>query len=228
MTDMQLKALLFMKGNSERVPGKNVRLFCGRPLFFWILDSLQQSGVVSEIIINTDSEEIASMAKSNYDVTIHMRPIHLLNIISNEASQIMDYDLSLTDGDVFLQSHSTNPLLKPSTIRRAVERYFAASNEYDSLFSVTPLQTRLFHENWTPINHDPGNLIKTQNLPFVYEENSCIYIFSRASFVKNGSRIGRTPLLFPIDRYDAIDIDEEYDFLFAETIMQHRLEYIKE
>lgn len=212
-----------MKAYSERVPGKNMRPLNGRPLFHWIMDALNKSGVVNEIIINTDSEEIAENAEQNFDVTIHMRPDYLLNIQSNEPNQIMSHDLDKTDGEYFIQTHSTNPLLKPHTIQETVNVFFENFAHHDSLFSVTPLQTRLFDHNFKALNHDPKNLVKTQNLPRIYEENSCIYIFSRNSFTKNKNRIGAKPLLFPIDRHEAVDIDEEFDFLLAETLMKNRI-----
>lgn len=219
----EIKALLFMKHHSERVPRKNMRDFCGRPLFHWILDVLQKSKYISEIIINTDSEEIAENASKHFDVTIHMRPKYLLTITSNEASQIMAYDLSIMNGEHFLQTHSTNPLLKTVTIDRAVESYFENQEKHDSLFSVTPLQKRFFWEDGRAINHDPKNLIKTQELPFVYEENSCIYIFSRKVFDEVSNRIGRSPIMFPMDSYESVDIDEPFDFSIAEALMADRL-----
>jgi len=209
-----------MKADSERVPGKNMRLLKGRPLFHWILDALNESDVIDEIIINTDSEEIAENAQKHFNVTIHMRPEYLLHIQSNEAYQIMSYDLEHTKGDYFVQSHSTNPLLKADTIKQAVNSYFANLNVYDSLFSVTPLQTRLYDGDFKALNHDSNNLIKTQELPFIYEENSCIYVFSRKSFTDNRNRIGKKPYLFPVNRHEGVDIDEEYDFLLAEAMMQ--------
>ena len=90
-----------MKAHSERVPGKNMRLLNGRPLFHWIMDALNTSGVIDEIIINTDSVEIAKNAKDHFDVTIHMRPEYLLKIQDNEANQIMSYDLGKTEGEYF-------------------------------------------------------------------------------------------------------------------------------
>jgi CMP-N-acetylneuraminic acid synthetase len=212
-----------MKSHSERVPGKNLRPLCGRPLFHWIMDAINTSGIFQEIIINTDSEGIAGSARDHFDVTIHMRPDYLLDIQSDESNQIMAYDLENTDGEYFFQSHSTNPLLKGETIKAAVETFFEKIDQYDSLFSVTPLQTRLYGEHFNVLNHDPKNLIKTQELPFVYEENSCIYVFSRNSFQENKNRIGSAPRLYPIDRFEAVDIDEEYDFLMAETLMQNRI-----
>lgn len=218
----QVKALLFMKHHSERVPRKNMRDFCGRPLFHWIMDSLTKSKYITEIIINTDSEEIANSAKDNFDVTIHMRPEHLLTITSNEANLIMEHDLCITAGEYFLQTHSTNPLLTTKSIDESIEAFFYQT-KHDSLFSVTCLQTRLFFENGEPINHDPSKLIKTQDLPPIYEENSCIYIFSRQSFNKTGNRLGENPMLFPIDKLEAVDIDEMEDFVFAEYLMKRRL-----
>ena len=224
MTDIpQIKALLFMKGYSERIPKKNIKPLCSRPLFHWILDTLTQCRYIDEIVLNTDDSEIARRATDSFDVTIHMRPDYLLNITSNEASQIMAYDLTLTEGEHFFQTHSTNPLLKSDTVDRAVESYFENLDKYDSLFSVTPLQKRFFWENGQAINHDPQNMIKTQELPFVYEENSCIYIFSRQVFEEVGNRIGRRPMMFSMDPYESVDIDEPFDFSIAEALMTERL-----
>jgi len=146
-----------------------------------------------------------------------------LEIQSNEAFQIMAYDLNKTEGEYFIQTHSTNPLLKPQTIKNALNHFFENQNQNDSLFSVTSLQTRLYDNKFKAINHNPNKLIKTQDLPYIYEENSCIYIFSRQSFLENRNRIGKTPYLFPINRYEAIDIDENYDFIFAEKVQQNRM-----
>lgn len=216
-----VKALIFMKKHSERVPGKNMKLLRGRPLFHWIVDSLSQSKYIKEIIINTDSDEIADNAKRYFDVTIHMRPAYLLNITSNEADQIIEYDLSQTNGEFFLQSHSTTPLLLPGTIDHTVETYFR-QNRYDSLISVTLLRKRFYWPDGTPINHDPDNLIRTQELPPIYEENSCVYLFSRAIFNVRKSRIGYRPLMCPVGILESVDIDEADDFELAEALLELR------
>jgi CMP-N-acetylneuraminic acid synthetase len=217
-----VKALLFMKHHSERVPRKNMRDFNGRPLFHWIVAELEKSRSIEEIIINTDSNEIAENAERNFKVTIHMRPAHLLEIISNEANQIMDHDLSICQGDFFFQTHSTNPLLTAGTIDRSIETFFSDGN-HDSLFAVTPVQKRFYYGDGRPVNHDPSKLIKTQDLTPVFEENSCIYVFSRDSFRQTGNRIGRRPKLFPMDRLESTDIDTMDDFRWAEYLLANRL-----
>ena len=204
-----IKALIFMKAFSERVPQKNMKKLCGRPLFHWILNSLSESNYINEIVINTDSKEIAESATSNYDVTVHMRPKYLI-----------EYDLSKTKGEYFFQSHSTNPLLSAETIDGAIEAYFR--DKFDSLISVTEKRKRYFTLDGDPINHNPQNLVKTQNCKSLYEENSCIYIFSRKVFEKNVNRIGENPMLYPISSFESIDIDEPIDFEIAEFLMKRR------
>lgn len=217
MKQPKITALLFMKGYSERVPRKNLREFYGKPLLYWVLESLQKSQLISSIIINTDSEEIANTALKYFDVKIHMRPDYLLTITSNEANQIMEYDINNSDADYYLQTHSTNPLLKSSSIDNAIDT-FLNQKEHDSLMSVTALQSRFYWPDGSGINHDPSRLIKTQDLKPIYEENSCIYMFSREMFLKRKQRIGDNPLLFPIDPLESVDIDIESDFLIAEAI----------
>ena len=195
----KIKALIFMKGYSERVPGKNLRNLDGIPLFHWIMNSLTNSRFISEIIINTDSDEIASSALDNYDVTIHMRPKHLLDIHHNEANQIIEYDLSVSEGEYFLQTHSTNPLLTTDSIDRAIELFFSKKEMYNSLMSVTEVFKRFYFHTGIPVNHDPNNVSKTQDLHPLYEENSSLYIFSKESFLENINRVGSKPLFFPIN-----------------------------
>jgi CMP-N-acetylneuraminic acid synthetase len=100
----------------------------------------------------------------------------------------------------------------------AVEKFLGKTSEYDSLFSVTRVCVRLWDANCRAINHDPSILLRTQDLPPVYEENSCLYIFSRASLEKHQNRIGAKPFMFEIDPVEAWDIDEEMDFEIAEFL----------
>ncbi|MCK4358208.1 MAG: acylneuraminate cytidylyltransferase family protein [Candidatus Cloacimonetes bacterium] len=215
-----VKALVPMKHHSERVQAKNFRKIGGKPLFYWILESLSKSKYIDEIIINTDSDLIAEDATKNFNVTILKRPDFLLGDMVSMAP-LTKYDLSKTDGDFYLQTHSTNPLLKTSTINKAIETYFLLK-QHDSLFTVTLLKTRFYWPDGRAINHDPDNLIRTQDLPPIYEENSCIYIFSREIFNSHGHRIGKNPYMMPIDRIEAIDIDNEEDFLMADFFLNLR------
>jgi CMP-N-acetylneuraminic acid synthetase len=134
------------------------------------------------------------------------------------------HDTDQVKADLYLQTHSTNPLLRPETISNAIQALLKAYPAYDSLFGVTRLQTRLWDQLGRPINHNPAILLRTQDLPPVYEENSCIYLFTRDTLVQKHNRIGDRPMLFEIDPSEAWDIDEEIDFSIAEMLLKKRLE----
>ena len=207
-----------MKGESERVHNKNMRLFNGHPLCSVMLDKLCESPLIDKVIVNTDSAAIKSYIESRYkNVKVIERPS---NLRGHDVSmnKIIDYDISQYPADLYLQTHSTNPLLGEETITAAIETFIENKSNKDSLFSVTRFQTRFYTENGEALNHDPEVLIKTQDLPVLYEENSCIYIFTKETFEKNKRRIGDNPILFEIDQLEAVDIDVEEEFVLAEKL----------
>ena len=220
---MKIKALLPMKGHSERVPNKNIKNFCGKPLYHAVLTSLLRSEYIDKVVINTDSDIIKEGALKNFErVVIIDRPKEIQGDFVS-MNDIIAYDLKQTEGEHFLQTHSTNPLLQSSTINVAIETYFKNLNQFDSLFSVTRLQTRLYWNDGKPVNHNPNELLRTQDLPPVYEENSNFYIFSKKSFADaGGSRIGLKPQMFEINKLEAVDIDEPEDWEIAEVLYKRR------
>lgn len=223
MSDSKKKvtALLFMKYESERVKGKNLLSMCGQPLFFWVMNELSKSKYIDEIIVDTDSDIIATEVSKYFKVTIHHRPPEFLgnHIVAN---QLIECLISKFEADFYFQTHVTNPLLTVDQIDRSID-VFLNQTEHDSLFSVTEVKNRFFHADGSPVNHDPQKLIMTQNLEPMYEENSNIYMFSKQSFVENGGRIGQKPMMFPMLPEQASDIDEEIDFEWCEFRMRKRL-----
>lgn len=215
-------ALVPVKGHSERVQNKNIRPLAGKPSFHWIIESLSKSRYIKEIVINTDSPEIAENAKKNFEVTILKRPDFLLGDMVS-IQPLIAYDISQTNGAFYLQTHSTNPLVTTETIDKAIEEFFS-QKEYDALFSVTPLKTRFYWQDGTGINHDPKHLIRTQDLEPIYEENSCFYIFSKATNKRTKNRLGSNPMMFPLNRLEAVDIDDIEDFYWAEFLLHRKIE----
>jgi CMP-N-acetylneuraminic acid synthetase len=220
---MKITALLPMKGHSERVPNKNMRLFAGNPLYHCIARVLEDSPLISSIVINTDSPVIAKDAEKHFSkVRIVNRPENLQGDMV-PMNDIIGYDISVCEEEHFVQTHSTNPLLKRETLEKGIASYFDKLTTYDSVFSVTKLQTRLYWESGEPVNHNPRELLRTQDLPSLFEENSNFFIFSRSSFQAAGQkRIGVNPFMLPMDKLEALDIDEEEDFVLAETLMTLR------
>ena len=216
----RIVALLPMKEHSERVANKNIRPFHGRPLYYHVLISLLACPYIDSVYIDTDSSFIVEDAPRNFDVHIIERPEHLRSDFT-PMNDIILYDVTQVEADYYLQTHSTNPLLRPQTITAAIEALLASS-EHDSLFSVTRLQRRLWDADGRAVNHDPDQLLRTQDLPPVYEENSCLYIFSKPILEARRNRIGERPLMFEIDRIEAWDIDDEQDFQIAELLYVER------
>lgn len=208
-------ALVPMKGHSERVPNKNMREFNGRPLCHWILNTLLSTDEIDEIAVNTDSSEIANEAKK-FDATIIDRPEELQGG-TVPMNDIINHDIERVDADLYLQTHCTNPLLRPSTISDAISS-FEENTTTDSLFSVTPIKTRLWDGDCVPINHERDQLQRTQDLDPVYEENSNIFLFTRDSMKQRQNRIGDRPQMFPMTAEEAVDIDEPIDFKIAEFL----------
>jgi CMP-N-acetylneuraminic acid synthetase len=214
--DKQICAIVPLKAHSERIPRKNFREFNGQPLFHWILYTLDNVKEIETILIDTDSPEVAESAPSLVDCTVVDRPERLQGdrVAMND---ILLYDVEQVNADYYLQTHCTNPLLQPGTISEALKSFLDAP-DHNSLFSVTPMQTRLWDEQTEPINHERDRLLPTQELPMVYEENSNLYIFSQDSLERRENRIGDDPLMFPIDPEEAVDIDEMIDFNIAEFL----------
>jgi CMP-N-acetylneuraminic acid synthetase len=217
-----IAALVPMRHHSQRVPGKNYRPLAGKPLFHHILATLDQVPEIGQVVVDTDSEVVrADLAKHFSAVTAIDRPVNL-RADDVPMNDILAYDSSQVEADFYLQTHATNPLMQPETISRAIRLFVDNYPTRDSLFSVTRLQTRLYDQAGRALNHDPAELIQTQDLPPVYEENSCLYIFTRENLIAQHHRIGKTALMFEMDAQEAWDIDDELDFEICDFLLRRR------
>ena len=220
----KIVALVPMRHHSQRVAGKNYRPLGGKPLYHHIIETLLACPEIEQVVVNTDSPPIIAGLRADYpQVLVIERPEHLRadDISMNE---ILTYDTSQVQADFYLQTHSTNPLMRAVTFSRAIRELLEGYPAYDSLFGVTRLQTRLWDQLGRAINHNPAILLQTQDLPPVYEENSCMYIFTRQTLLARRNRLGERPLMFEIDASEAWDIDEELDFTITELLIQHASE----
>jgi CMP-N-acetylneuraminic acid synthetase len=214
----KIVALVPMRHQSVRVPGKNYRNFAGKPLFHHILNTLLVVDAIDTILVDTDSDLILEgLAKDFPTVNTISRPENL-RADTVPMNEVLIHDTGEVPGDFYLQTHSTNPLLRADTVSRAIQTFLESLPEYDSLFGVTRMQTRLWDQLGQPINHNPNILLRTQDLPPVFEDNSCIYIFTRENLIERRNRLGERPLMFEIPAIEAWDIDEELDFTIAETL----------
>jgi len=211
-------ALVPIKNHSERVKNKNFRDFCGKPLYHHIIHTLDRVYAVDEVVIDTDSPRVVTEApKLSHKVKILERPDELCGDFVS-TNRIFEYDLSRTEADIYIQTHATNPLLKPETIAQAIAKYISLEDQYDCLFGVNEYHSRFYMTYGKPVNHDPENLIRTQDLPPLYEENSTLYVFTKESFTKKGRRISLKPYMYVTPPIESMDIDDEFTFRITELL----------
>ena len=216
----RIVALVPMRHHSQRVSGKNFRPLAGKPLFHHIISTLLACPEISQVVVDTDSQPVIQGLQQHFPKVVILERPDYLRADTISMNEILVYDTSQIQADYYLQTHTTNPLLQPSTISRAIQTFLANIPTYDSLFSVTRKQIRLWDQHGRAINHDPTILLQTQDLPPVYEENSCLYIFSRQTLLSRHNRLGQHPFMFEIGTAESWDIDEELDFLITEFLMQ--------
>lgn len=220
-TNWRTVALLPMKGHSERIPGKNFKLMNGRPLFMWVLETLLSVDEIDLVVINTDVTDVLSKFPICNDsrVVVKNRDYELCG---DEVSMnlIIESDLNEFYGDRYIMTHTTNPLLSKETISAGLTLFneIVHARNGDSVFGVSKHQTRFYDKQASPINHNPRKLERTQDLDPYYEENSCLYIFTRESFSSTGARIGSKPSMLEIPKIEAIDIDTREDWDLANVV----------
>lgn len=222
----KIVALLPMKANSERVVGKNFRLFNGKPLFRWILDTLLSIEQIDRVVINTDARHILADNGLVDGPRIQIRdrkPEICGDFVS--MNLVLADDVANVEADTYLMTHTTNPLLSPQSVRGALALYQqgVADGSCDSVFTVNQFQTRFYRADGSAINHDPDNLIRTQDLEPWFEENSNLYIFSRASFASTKARIGKKPRMYTMGRTESVDIDDQESWYMAEAMSKYLL-----
>ncbi|MDA8815296.1 acylneuraminate cytidylyltransferase family protein [Luminiphilus sp.] len=218
----EVVALLPMKAHSERVSGKNFRNLAGKPLFRWILDELLSVSEIDKIVINTDARDILEkngLAETER-ILIRDRKLHLCGDFVS-MNLILADDIEAVSADTYIMTHTTNPLISSRTIKEGLGKFHSAKNK-DSLFTVNRIQTRFYREDGSPINHDPDKLIRTQDLEPWFEENSCLFYFSKESFSKTNARIGEAPLMMVTPPLESLDIDEPHDWEMVAALAEYR------
>ena len=224
-----------VKEHSQRVPRKNFRDFCGKPLYLHTLYKYEKEDV--EIVVDTDSNEIIDTISEKKElgellnVRVKRRKKELVgdDVSVNRLidSFLIDYlpELSGESEKIWVaQIHVTSPFLKARTLMSAFNLMEENPSFYDSCASATSYNTRLWRfetYGWCPVNHNPMKLEKTQDLPKFYGENSCFYIFNYHDFIKSGGcRVGSSPCFFPIEFVESLDIDTEDDWNFCSKLSE--------
>lgn len=211
-------AYIPIKSESERLPNKNTRLFCGKPLYTYIIENAINSNSFNDIYIDTDSEEIKKYARQHRLNVIDRPKFMTRNNVNGNDLLLYDFNYSL-DGDYIFQLFVTSPLLKAETIKKCVD-ILKKSKVYDSIFTVTK-ESGWFWLDRNPINYRPNVLPRSQDAIPLLKESTGLYGITKKSLLKYKCRIGAKPKLFEIDKYEGIDIDTKDDFVYAEYVYEN-------
>lgn len=221
---MKIIALLPMKANSERVKGKNFKKFGDKPLFKWTLDTLLSVKEINMIVINTDAKNILyenGLVKDSRILIRDRDPKICGDLVS--MNTIINDDLENIDADIFLMTHTTNPFLSKKSIESSIDLFKKSLIEKtgDSLFTVNKIQERFYNDKVEPLNHDPNNLVRTQDLEPWFKENSNLYLFTKNSFQTTKARIGKRPIILETPLFESTDIDTPDDWSLAEVMIEY-------
>lgn len=210
----KLVAIMPIKLNNERLPGKNTKLLGDKPLLRYELDTLVQIKELESINVYCSDISICDYLPEG--VNFIERP-KILDLPEANFTQIFECFMSLIDADIYVYAHATAPFIRLSTMKECINAVL--SGKYDSAFCATKIQDFLWKRG-EPLNFNASDMPRSQDLEPIYRETSGIYVFKKEVFLKERRRIGRTPFIKEVMFKEAIDINNPEDFELAEWIIR--------
>ena len=209
----KIVAVMPIKLNNERCPGKNTRSLGGKPLLQHELCNLLKTGLCDSVNVYCSDEAVIPFLPEK--VTFIKRS-SVLDLPTSNFNQIFDAFMAQVDADIYVYAHATAPFITEMTMRQCIEA--VCSGKYDSAFCAVKLQDYLW-QNGVPLNFNPSNLPRTQDLEPVYQETSGVYVFTRKVYEMYRRRIGEKPFIKEVSFKESVDIDNPEDFALAEVLM---------
>ena len=215
---MKTVALIPIKLDSKRVPGKNIKpFFDGTPLMHFIQRTCLEAKTIDEVYVYCSDEAVKDYVLPG--VKFLKRPKYLDDDKINANDFIKEF-MNDVDADIYVNAHSTSPFAKPETIDDCVQH--VASGEYDSAFCAEVIRTFMW-ESGKPLNFDPNHFPRTQDLPPIYAETSIAYVFTKESFILHNRRLGSHPFIKEVGKIEAMDIDYPEDFDVCNAIYKEMM-----
>lgn len=210
---MKIVAIMPIKLNNERCPGKNIRLLGNKPLLQYELDNLKATELCNSINVYCSSENIVQYLPEGVDFI--KRSVEL-DLPTSNFNQIFSSFVKEKDADIYVFAHATAPFITIETMRECINA--VKSGEFDSAFCAEKIQTFLWKDG-QPLNFNASNLPRTQDLEPIFQETSGIYVFNKEVFTKYGRRIGIKPFIKCVGFKETVDIDNPEDFELAEALV---------
>jgi CMP-N-acetylneuraminic acid synthetase len=210
-------AFIPIKLNNQRLPGKNLLPLDGRPMCDYIFRTIQETEGIDERYVFCSDESIRKYLPPDGDILFLSRE-KWLDGYEVKGLQIIESFVSGVDADIYVLTHVTSPFLKPVSLETAIRK--VRDEGYDSAFSASERKAYFWFRG-RPVNYSPDDIVTTQNVEPLYEENGGFYIFTKEVFTDLHRRIGLNPYIHVTDAFESIDVDEREDFEFAEVAAQY-------
>jgi CMP-N-acetylneuraminic acid synthetase len=210
----KLVAVIPMRAGSQRVKNKNFKPFASKSLFEYKIEQIKKLPV-DDIIVNTDSDyaiEIAEKLGVNY---LKREPYFASSECSN--SEYHEYLARVTNAENIMIAQVTAPLISDESYLKAINEFYY--NDCNSLMSVRVIKEFLWHHG-KAVNYDPENAPNSQNLPEYLSPTFGLVIANKEAMLKAKNFICSEPHFMKVSQLEAIDIDTQVDFEFAEYMFK--------
>lgn len=230
-------ALIPARAGSKRVQNKNIRALAGHPLLAYSIITAQQSGVFTEVIVSTDTQEIADIATSYGATVLSLRPAELATDTSTDIDWIQyvlaELNTAGTLADCFSILRPTSPFRTSGTIQRAWKQ-FQEDSSADSLRAVelcSQHPAKMWKVNGTRMQpvmaspdptSTPWHSTPYQALPKIYVQNASLEIARCKVAIEDGTIAGNEIMPFITEGYEGFDINTELDWITAEQLLSQQ------
>lgn len=207
---------------SKSIRFKNIKEFCGKPLIYWSLLTLQNSKAVDEVYVATDCKDIRDVVEGFEfkKVKVYMRDEKNAKDESSTEAVILEFlkKNNFKDDDLFLLVQATSPTTTTQDIDSAIKKLKVENT--DSLLSVVREKKFFWGDDAKPINYDFRSRPRRQDFNGILLENGAFYINRVANVLRDENRLSGEISFYEMQDYNNIDIDEEVDWSIAETYMK--------
>ena len=209
---MKTVSLVTIRLNSKRVPQKNIKILGGKPLCWYVINTLLQVKEIDDVYVYCSDPVIKDYIPEK---AIFLQRAKWLDGDEIKARDTYSAFIKEIDADIYVAACTTSPFTKTGTVRKAIN--CVKDGKYDSAFTVKRAQTFAWYQGKS-LNYDPADVPRTQDIEPVFIETSAFFVFRKELWTKHGRRIGFNPYMCEVDDFEAVDIDTPADFEFAQLI----------
>jgi len=210
---MRVVAFVPVKGKSERIKNKNIRLLDGKELFLHTLEKLVSCSFIDEVFLDTESDEIIAIA-NEVGCSVLKRKAELASN-STDGNQLFMNEVKSTDADIYIQVLCTSPFIELDTISKGLV-CLEENPSYDSVVLVKDEKQYTWTDGTS--DYDINAIPNSIDLPSTIIETMGLYIIRKDAALKNQRRIGESPFMLTASPVEAVDVNWPEDFKLAELI----------